>query len=152
MTVFVFARSNDCRCSWLKTSTWFIAVFRVFYSQFFCVPYLDTRVLSCFALPWDKRCCPELFHTFLARPVERKRYSVEPEDSLRPLCKVVVYSRSWVRNSVSTTVQNRFTGCDLDGFQRLRHLHAMWEYLCQIRVLGVVSLIIHVTQVRRVSW
>ena len=34
---------------------------------------------------------------FLARPVERKRYSVEPEDSLRPLLKAI-----WVRNSVNS--------------------------------------------------
>ena len=39
---------------------------------------------------------------FLARPVERKCYSVEPEDSLRPLFKAIVYSRSWVRNSVNS--------------------------------------------------
>ena len=38
---------------------------------------------------------------FLARPVERKCYSVEPEDLVRPSFKAIVYSRSWVRNSVN---------------------------------------------------
>ena len=38
---------------------------------------------------------------FLVRPVQRKCYSVEPEDSLRPLFKAIVYSRSWVRNNVN---------------------------------------------------
>ena len=37
---------------------------------------------------------------FLARPVERKCYSAEQEDSLRPLFEAIVYSRSWVRKNV----------------------------------------------------
>ena len=40
---------------------------------------------------------------FLARPVKRKRYSTEPEDSVRPLFKAIVYSRSSVRENVNTT-------------------------------------------------
>ena len=40
---------------------------------------------------------------FLARPVEWKCCSLEPVDSLRPLFKAIVYSRSWVRNSMNSS-------------------------------------------------
>lgn len=43
---------------------------------------------------------------FLARPVERKCYWVEPEDSLRELFKAINYSRSWVSNSVTPCWQS----------------------------------------------
>ena len=35
-------------------------------------------------------------------PVQRRCYSVEQENSLKPLCKAIVHSRSWVGNSVNT--------------------------------------------------
>ena len=40
---------------------------------------------------------------FLARSAERKCYSAEQEDSLRPLSKAIIHSRSWVRNCVNST-------------------------------------------------
>ena len=43
----------------------------------------------------------------LARPVERKCYSAEQEDSLRPLFKVIVYSRSVVRKTVNNRRLNQ---------------------------------------------
>ena len=39
---------------------------------------------------------------FLARPDERKCYSIEQEDTLRPLFRAFVYLKSGVRNSVNT--------------------------------------------------
>ena len=47
---------------------------------------------------------------FLARPVERKSYSVEQEGSLRPLFKAIVYSRSmgqeWCEQNTLTVLAN----------------------------------------------
>ena len=48
---------------------------------------------------------------FLAGPVERKCYLVEQEDSLRPLFKAIVYTRSWVRNNVNNSSCGRLTVC-----------------------------------------
>ena len=52
---------------------------------------------------------------FLTRPTERKCYSVGPEDWLRPLFKAIVYSRSWVRNSV---IPYGYAGSDEELSQR----------------------------------
>ena len=55
-----------------------------------------------FCLAWMRSA--ELYRVasgFLARPVERKCYSVEPVDSPRSVVKEIVYSRSLVRNSVN---------------------------------------------------
>ena len=56
-------------------------------------------VMICFAWMTSAVLYWDVLH-FLARPVERKCYSVEPEDSLRPLFRAIVYSRSLVRNNV----------------------------------------------------
>ena len=64
------------------------------YSQLFHVQYLDAWALPWFALlEWVQRCGTELFHTFPARPVDRKCCSVQQEDSLRPFFKAIVYSK-----------------------------------------------------------
>ena len=46
---------------------------------------------------------------FLARPVERKCYSAEQEDSLRLLFEAIVYSESWVRKTVKSGVHDGFS-------------------------------------------
>ena len=71
--------------------------------------FLTCRILDAWALPWFawlewvQQCC--LYYVvsrFLARPVELKCYSAEPDDSLRPLFEAIVYSRSWVSKSVNS--------------------------------------------------
>ena len=59
---------------------------------------------------------------FLARPVEWKCYSAEQEDSLRPLFKAIVYSRSWVRKSANRPgVASAEQLCDAETSERLQH-------------------------------
>ena len=64
------------------------AVSRYMVAAMFCLVWMSSAVLY-----W-------VVSRFLARPVERKCYSVEQEDSLRPLFNAIVYLRSWVRKSV----------------------------------------------------
>ena len=69
-------------------TTFSIAVSRCIGTAMICFARMSSAVLDRFA-----SCVP-------ARSVERKCYSVEQKDSLRPLLKAIVYSRSWVKNSV----------------------------------------------------
>ena len=70
-----------------------------------CLVWMSSAVLYC------------AVSRFLARLVERKCYSAEEEDSLRPLFEEIVYFRSWVRRSVNTSSKL------LETMHHLRILH-----------------------------
>ena len=75
---------------------------REMYSHLFHMLYLNAWELPCFALSeWVHRCCTELFDAFLARLVRTEVILIQPEDSLIPLFKAIVYWRSWVRKLVN---------------------------------------------------
>ena len=65
------------------------AVSRYMGAAIVCLAWLSSTLLY-----WVVSC-------FLVRLVEQKCYSAELEDSLRPLFKAIVYSKSWVRKRVN---------------------------------------------------
>ena len=66
---------------------------------------------------------------FLARPVEWKCCSLEPVDSLRPLFKAIVYSRSWVRNSVYILLLFRLSYIYMHRFHTVKYeMQMLWYH------------------------
>ena len=78
-----------CWTSVMQFITFSCAVSRYTGAAMICLAWMSSAVLHWVA------------SRFLARLVERKCYSAEEEDSLRPLFEAIVYSRSWVRKSVN---------------------------------------------------
>ena len=69
---------------------------------------------------------------FLSRPVEQKCYSVEQENLLRPLFKAIVYSWSWVKNSVNErhpTITGNCITVYIDILQVNVRWNKVWLYL-----------------------
>ena len=101
-------------------------------SQLLHVPSLslDARTLPWFALlEWVQLCCTWVVSRILARLVERKCYSVETVDSLRPLFKAIVYLRSWVRNSVNISTLLAKSGLEMPEIWH-RARFCCWHSTC----------------------
>ena len=71
------------------------------YSELFHMPYLDAWALPWSALlEWVQWCCTNLFHAFSPDQLNGSVTQLN-RNSLRSLFTAIVYSRSWVRNSVN---------------------------------------------------